>query len=336
MASLNDLDIVEILISISIQFNRYFSIFIFLFGTIGNLLNCLVLSRPSLRSNPCVFLFLASSIANIISITFGLTTRILSGWYMDITDSNSYVCKFRAFVMFVSRTIAFWLITLATVDRWYSSCKKHQRRQMSSLKTAQRGTMFIIILSILLYGQVIYCYESNLISTPLRCYSKTVTCRLLTDITYACITVLCPLFIMSIFGFLTIVNIRQTYSITSSRTKELGEKKQTLSLTHAQRERWKRIDRYLRHVLFIQIIFLTILTMPQVIEKFYTTLTINTNKSLLHITIDKFIYNFVLLLTYLASGIPFYIYTLSGGSIFRRTLLETLQSIFKKITCRIS
>jgi hypothetical protein len=135
---------------------------------------------------------------------------------------------------------------------------------------------------------------------------------------------------MSIFGFLTIVNIRQTYSITSSRTKELGEKKQTLSLTHAQRERWKRIDRYLRHVLFIQIIFLTILTMPQVIEKFYTTLTINTNKSLLHITIDKFIYNFVLLLTYLASGIPFYIYTLSGGSIFRRTLLETLQSIFKK------
>ncbi|CAF4673911.1 unnamed protein product, partial [Rotaria sp. Silwood1] len=100
-------------------------------------------------------------------------------------------------------------------------------------------------------------------------------------------------------------------------------------LTIEQRARWKRIDRYLRHVLFVQIILLTILTLPQVIEKIYTTLTVNTKKSLLHITIDKFIYNFVLLLTYLASGMPFYIYTLSGGSMFRTTLKNLIRSIFK-------
>jgi len=130
---------------------------------------------------------------------------------------------------------------------------------------------------------------------------------------------------MSIFGFLTIVNIRQRYSAKSSQgiLTDLNENAITIFKSiNAPRERWKKIDRYLRHVLFIQIIFLTILTIPQVIEKFYTTLTINENKSLLHITIDKFIYNFVLLLTYLASGIPFYIYTLSGGSVFRATLLN--------------
>jgi hypothetical protein len=333
MSSSNHQDLVEILNSISIQFNRYFSIIIFLFGTIGNLLNCLVLSRPTLRSNPCVFLFLTSSIANTISITFGLTTRILSGWHLDITDTNSFACKFRAFVMLVSRTIAFWLIAYATVDRWYSSCFQYHRRKMSSLKTVQRGTIFIIICSILLYSQVIYCYDSNQSSSPLRCYGKTVLCRLLTDIIYASITVLCPLLMMSIFGFLTISNIRQTYTSTSSRRKESEIKKKTLSLTRAQHERWKRIDRYLRHVLFIQIIFLAILTIPQMIEKFYTTLTSNMNKTLLHITIDKFVYNFVLLLTYVASGIPFYIYTLSGGSIFRRQLWNTLQPTFGKITC---
>jgi len=119
---------------------------------------------------------------------------------------------------------------------------------------------------------------------------------------------------MFIFGLLTISNIRQTYSVKSSR--------RILKSKNDQHERWKRIDRYLRHALFIQIIVWTILTIPQVIEKFYTTLTINTEKSLLHITIDRFIYNFVLLLSYLASGIPFYIYTLSGGSVFRTTLLN--------------
>lgn len=323
-------DLIEILDDISIQFNRYFTIFIFLFGTIGNLLNCLVLSRSCLRLNPCAFLFLISSITNIISITFGLTTRILSGWNMDLTDTNNFTCKSRAFVMFVSRTCGFWLIALATIDRWFSSCSQYQRRQLSSLKKAQQGTITIIILSKLLYCQTLYCYQSNLISAPLRCYGKTIKCRLLTDLTYALITILCPLLIMFIFGLLTISNIRQTYSKTSSRTiliamnndNNNNKKKKTLKSINSQKQRWKKIDRYLHHVLFIQIIFLTILTIPQVFEKLYTTLTINTEKSLLNIKIDKFIYNFVLLLTYLASGLPFYIYTLSGGSIFRKTLVK--------------
>jgi hypothetical protein len=325
MFNSSNTDVVKTLDHISIQFNRYFSIFIYLFGTAGNLLNCLVLSRPHLRSNPCAFLFLISSIANIISMTFGVTTRILSGWNMDLTNTNSFICKFRAFVIFVSRTCAFWLIAFATIDRWFSSCNQYQRRQLSSLKNAQRGTMIIIILSILLYCQVLYCYDSNLISAPLQCYGKTIKCRLLTDLTYALITILYPLLIMLIFGLLTISNIRQTYSARSPRRIliDINEyNKKTLKSKNYQRQRWKKIDRYLHHVLFIQIIFLTILTMPQVIEKFYTTLTINIEKSLLHITIDKFIYNFVLLLTYIASGIPFYIYTLSGGRIFRNTLFN--------------
>lgn len=79
-------------------------------------------------------------------------------------------------------------------------------------------------------------------------------------------------------------------------------------------------------MLFIQIILLIVLTIPQVIERTYTTLTMNKTKSLLQIQIDKFIYNFVILLTYLANGMPFYIYTLTGGSVFRSAFL----SLFKK------
>ncbi|CAF4649838.1 unnamed protein product [Rotaria sp. Silwood2] len=162
MFSTVDIDLVEILNNVSIQFNRYFSIFIFIFGTIGNVLNCFVLSQPTLRINPCAYLFLISSIANMISIMFGLTTRILSGWNMDLTDTNNLICKIRVFIMFVSRTTAFWLIAFATIDRWFSSCSQYQRRQRSSLKNAQRGTISITILSIIVYCQVIYCYQSNI------------------------------------------------------------------------------------------------------------------------------------------------------------------------------
>ncbi|CAF0845373.1 unnamed protein product [Rotaria sordida] len=330
MFNISNRDFIETLEYISKQFNRYFSIFIFLFGTIGNILNCFVLSQSTLRLNPCAYLFLISSIANMISIIFGLTTRILAGWNMGLTDTYSLSCKIRAFTVFVSRTIAFWLIAYATIDRWFSSCSQYQRRQMSSLKNAQRGTIIIIILSILLYCQMIYCYDINIISAPLPCYGKNVICRLLTDLTYAIITILCPLLIMFIFGLITISNIRQIGLNRSLKRKliminENNEKQ--LKLINIQQQRKKRIDRYLRHVLFIQIIFLSILTIPQAIEKVYTTLAMNTRKSLLHITVNKFIYNFVLLLTYLASGLPFYIYTLSGGSLFRTTLRNLFRSI---------
>jgi hypothetical protein len=240
--------------------------------------------------------------------------------------------------MFVSRTIAFWLIALATIDRWCSSCNEYQRRQISSLRNAQRGTIIITISSSLLYCSIIYCYDANLANAPLQCYGKTVICRLITDISYASITILCPLLLMFAFGLMTISNIRRTYSVTLTNkeviNKKTGNTRRTLAMTFAQQERRKRIDRYLRRVLFRQIILLTLFTLPQVIEKLYTTLTMNTRKSSLHTTIESFIYNIVLLLTFVASGMPFYIYTLSGGSIFRTTFFNLLQSLYKKIMCQ--
>ncbi|UJR32846.1 hypothetical protein I4U23_020308 [Adineta vaga] len=329
MANSSNLDLSTMLNSISLQFNRYFSICIFLFGTIGNILNCFVLSRPSLRSNPCVFYFLISSIANMISIACGLTTRILSGWNMDPTTTSVYACKFRAFIMFVSRSIAFWLVASATVDRYLLSSHQYQLRQLSCLKNAQRVTITIILCSLSLYSQVLYCYQANNQSAPLRCYGKTMMCRLVTDMIYTIITILCPLIIMFIFGLLTISNIRRQYEVASGQREllDISEKKNSKTLksvNHLHRRR-RRIDRYLRHVLLIQVVFLAVLTVPQTIEKFYTTLTINQIKSSLHSTVDKFIYNFVLLLTYLASGMPFYIYTLSGGNTFRSALFDFLR-----------
>ncbi|CAF4357183.1 unnamed protein product [Adineta steineri] len=164
-----------------------------------------------------------------------------------------------------------------------------------------------------------------MISAPLHCYGKTIICRLVTDLTYALVTILCPLLIMCIFGLMTLSNIRRIHchKLLQSKLIETNENnKRTLKLTNLQTRKRKRIDRHLRHVLFIQIIFLTILTIPQVIEKLYTTLTMNQIKSSLNIRIDEFIYNFVLLLTYLASGLPFYIYTLSGGNTFRNALMD--------------
>ncbi len=73
--------------NISTYLNQCSEIFIVLFGSIDNILNVLVLSQRSLLSNSCALLFLVSSISNLVAILFDLTSRILSGWNMDPTNT---------------------------------------------------------------------------------------------------------------------------------------------------------------------------------------------------------------------------------------------------------
>jgi hypothetical protein len=324
--SSSDIQLIEILTSTSNQLNRYLSLFIFFFGIIGNILNIIILSQRTLRSNPCIFLFLISSISNLISILFGLTPRIMSGWYGDLTHTNRYYCKLCAFIVVTSRTIAFWLIMLATIDRWILSLNNAQRRQLSTLKNAQRGSVFIIILSILIYLHILYCYESNLLDTPSKCYGKTVSCRFLTDIIYACCSISLPFILMIIFGLITISNIHHTHSYTSWSLNLIKyNKKNDVSIfINEQKKRWKKIDRYLRGMLFLQVILLICLTLPQTIHKLYSTLTLYEQKSEVRDNIDRFLYKFGSLLPYVANGMPFYIYTLTGGKIFRNTLKKMI------------
>ncbi|CAF0836590.1 unnamed protein product [Adineta ricciae] len=314
---------------ISMQINRYFSIILLLFGTIGNVLNCFILSQPPLRSNPCAYLFHMSSIANLVSISIGLSTRILSGWHLDLTSTNSYFCKIRVYIMFVSRTVAFWLIALATIDRWCSSCSQFHRRQLSSLRNARRGVVFIICACCLSYCEVVYCYDANLADAPLQCFGKNVRCRLVSDLIYALVTIFCPILVMLLFGLMTISNVRQTYSTGMIRLRTCRTCRETPRDAPAQHQRRRRLDRYLRHVLFRQVILLILLTFPQIIEKLYTTLTMNRRKTLLQTATDNLLYSFISLLSYSASGMPFYIYTLSGGDIFRRACLIRLQSLYR-------
>ncbi|CAF3419133.1 unnamed protein product [Rotaria socialis] len=114
-SSYNESLIIE-LDSVLTQFNRYVLIIILLFGIVGNILNIIVLSQRSLRANPCAWIFLVASIVNLISILTGLITRMLSDWVADPTTYIRWVCRLRAYAVSSTRTMAPWLIALATID----------------------------------------------------------------------------------------------------------------------------------------------------------------------------------------------------------------------------
>jgi hypothetical protein len=85
----------------------------------------------------------------------------------------------------------------------------------------------------------------------------------------------------------------------------------------------------------VQVILLIIFCIPQAIQKFYITFkpfgTVSKRKE----AINHFLYNIEVLLAFVANGMPFYLYTLAGGRIFRQASMNFLRTIQQKLMYRI-
>ncbi|CAF3406162.1 unnamed protein product [Rotaria socialis] len=318
------------------EFNRSLAVFIFMFGVVGNILNILVLSQRSYRSNSCAWLFLVLSIVNLVSLISGLITIMIDGWTTNPTDYIGVLCKLRAFLVFSTRTIAMWLMVLATTDRWLLSNMNAHRRQQSSLKNAQFWAAIIVILSVALYAQQLYCYEANLTDTPLKCYGKTVVCRYLTDLSLAIITVSIPILLMILFGSLIISNVRQSqHRIQTLQLGSAGASTKRPLGSHSENSVGKfrqKTDRSLLRMLFSQVILTGIFTFPLCLDKFYSSFSGDQGSPLVLAT-NAFVYDLAILAYDISNGITFYVYTLCGGTVFRKALYEFIMSMKFKMRC---
>ena len=174
--------------------------------------------------------------------------------------------------------------------------------------------------TVISYVHMFYCYEANLVDGPLECYGKSHQCRLSIDMIYVLITIILPLSIMLIFGMMTISHVHQSQNQVHQA--------RNISMNRSSRSsdaKFKRIDHHLFRMLLIQICLLFILCIPQAILKFHTTFKPFLTESKLEDTIRIVLYNITILLAFIASGMPFYIYTLAGGKIFRKAFLDFIR-----------
>jgi len=226
---------------------------------------------------------------------------------------------------------------LATIDRWIVSSTNARFRYLSSKKNILRNIFLIILFSIIIHSHILYCFESNLTKTPLKCFNKDKKCRLVNDLIFAIVTILIPLISIVIFGWKTILNVRLSQTRVEPNTAVTIISHPSQAVEDHRRKRRRRLektDNYLLIMLFIQAILFACLTLPVAIQKLYTTLTLNVDKSRLRHVIESLIYQVGLLLTYVVAGMQFYINTLSGGRVFRKVLIDLMRSIVQKIICR--
>jgi len=282
-------------------------------------------------------IFIGSSISGIITLLSGPTSRILSNWNIDMSESISWICKSRSFFVNTFRSTTFWLLMLATIDRWIVSSTNARFRYLSSKKNIFQSIFLIIFLSIIIHSHIIYCYQANVEKSPLECFNKDKQCRLVSDLIFLIVTIVIPLISIVVFGWMTILNIRLSQTRIEPMTTVSSISHPSQSVEHHRRRRQRRFektDNYLLIMLFIQVILFACLTLPVAIERLYSTLTLYEKKSPLRYAIESLIYQVGLLMTYIVTGMQFYLNTLSGGRVFRKALIDLLRSISRKIMCR--
>ncbi|CAF1462585.1 unnamed protein product [Didymodactylos carnosus] len=317
-SSSSDAALISTLNYLSFQLNQYLSIFILIFGTVGNLLNIFIFLQPSLRTNPCSIYLLSSSFGAVGAYSAGLLTKLLSIYNWDLTAYSNPLCKIKTYILFISFTLSTWFIALASGDRYLISCSNMARRRLSNLKNTYRCIQITIIVTLLLFVELFYCYEGQQFTgSPQPCYSKTQTCRLYNDLVFVTLFVILPSIIMFFFGYLTILNIqRLRRSIAPTST--------TTSTASSQAKGLKRSDRQLIRMLVVQILLQTIFILPFAVQRLYNTSTTNvTNKTLVRVAVENLLFQLVQILRYVSYGVSFYCYTLTG-TVFRYELLKLL------------
>lgn len=223
-------------------------------GAIGLILNVLVFTRPALRRQPCSLYFFSATCFNLFVIFIIIPVRIVSeGFNKELANYNLGICKIEIFSFNVIRTIYCWLIVLACLDRYFHSSTSARLRRMSSLKTAKLGIGITIVTITISYIHMIIYYEIYNISDQFGnvvhgCYGQKGIYRTFKSFWYLTLYSICPSSLMFVFGFLTLIHLRQQRRIAQG--------------TPGTNQNVRRTDSQLLRMLVGQVLAIIIATLP--------------------------------------------------------------------------
>jgi hypothetical protein len=151
-----------------------YSLFLVIFGTIGNLCTCFICMRKSLRKTTCfVFLSFISIIDIFTLYTWNLSNFIVPFYGYFHENSNIIWCKLSVFLQFFSLQSSAWLLVTMTVERYLSLVIKKWYSSYFNAKRAAIASCCVITLSFLFNGHLLIA-NGHFITvnnrTILKCY----------------------------------------------------------------------------------------------------------------------------------------------------------------------
>ncbi|UJR18010.1 hypothetical protein I4U23_004911 [Adineta vaga] len=301
----------------TMQINRHGATLLLLFGTVGNLLNICVLTEHTFQEKPCSFYLSWSSITSLIFIWSGFLTRVLQGYNVNWPNENPIACKTRQLVLNVTWAMGTWCLVGANIDRYLCSHPSVTYRQLSTNRVAKLFLLGLLIFFVLLFVEVIYCFEGSIPNVPVLCYGRNIPCRVFNDWAALLFDIILPSICLAIFGSLTIRNIRL----------RIIHPIRNILTTRNSRTLLRYNDRNLTRMLLIQVLFVLLLDLPFGAYRAYASLTSDVPKTSFRIAIENLIYSLIVLLVCVTHSTSFYLYTLTG-SVYRLAFKRLIRRFF--------
>ena len=272
-------------------------IIMYIFGTIGNILNicvffrwCHMKKRSNGQSNSSLYL-LVCSVSNLIIIIYPLLTRIIfDGFHYSVqTNSVFFLCKFRYYILHTFDSISLTCICLATFDRYLITSRKVHLRHLNpaTKRIEQVLLVFIILYSIHSIPIGIYFHVSNhgrcMIYSPLFLYYYFWIFQIFFHSIF-------PIIFLSVFGTLTFQQLK--------------------SFKRKTRHGILNSEKQLSRMLLLMSIAIILSSIPYCIEHIYLVMIVKHNS--LQRTSYVFLYHVITsILFYTNPTMSFYIFFIS-------------------------
>ena len=276
-------------------------------GTVGNSLNVAVLIRPLFYPHACSRYLLATAVNNVFYSSLLLPINFSSLVINSIQSRISvYICKTMVFAFHSAAFISPFTIALASMERYFASATSAHLRQFSSVRISRWAIASVVTL-LVLFNLNTFILITAQPDDGLGCRIPTNTLyNQIYGIVQASVYAVVAPFLMSLFGYLTMRNLRQVRVIP------------VVISTH------RRTERQLARMLLLQVSIYIVLNLPISVTYLISFLPVDFK------TTSQFylMYTITQTLTYTFNSASFITYILSTRS-YRQECIRIVKKILR-------
>ncbi|UJR19913.1 hypothetical protein I4U23_023045 [Adineta vaga] len=184
-------------------------------GFIGNSLNAIIFTRPTLRSWSVSHYFLCSALDRLAIYPLFILNMLADGYGIDIKTYSSISCKLFTYLDILLSVFSPSFLILATIDRFCLSSLNTNLRKFSTTTISNKLIFTIVIFFSLFFIHIFFMYDiipgnSSMCTTTNILYKKFLI------ITVAILTSYLPTILFLLFSILIGLNIRKRRQLFDS------------------------------------------------------------------------------------------------------------------------
>jgi hypothetical protein len=191
---------------------------LFIIGNIGCIFNTIIFLNSYLKLSSSSRYFLASSFANVFQLNIGLAGNILDfGFSIHPYHNSLILCKFRNYLINIAGFLSQTYLLFACIDRYLITINKPRYRLINTIFIANRIIFFIACFWFINLSHI-FIY-SNISSYNHFCFYSSSSYTVFISLHNLILSGFILPILMSIFGLLTLKNIRRIRRQVSSHRK---------------------------------------------------------------------------------------------------------------------